>query len=481
MEEVIDIGSSSSNQTIKLNMSDDSPSESSGQKSVNFGMGMEMLMNSKKTESKNRGGDSSMSNNDLDALENDLKELTEDLNTPSASNVESSHPKPTFKLNTDETPSTESKVESIKLDDGGDSIIGRLTKSTTEKGTWDGFSKFSDVPVNPTMEPPKKELTREELMRKKFEILRKLETLRDKKGIKLSKNYTMESSLEEMEGEFEMLKAERERQASIKFQGNMMMMCVQGLEFLNKTFDPFDVDLDGWHDQVSENVDDYDEIFAELHEKYKSKASMAPELKLLFQLGGSALMVHMSNKMMSNLLPTSDDVLRQNPALMQQFMQASANSMKTQAPGFGSFMSGLMGGGNKGGESTPPRMPERPEMIPPNPSSRPRQEQGPQFTDADNMEYSEGRFAPDEPPRRSMPPPPRNDERSSKRPEMKGPVDIAELLGGLKTKKVEVSSKKDAGSTVSIDELKKMQTDLTKSSRSRRKPKSERNTISLNL
>jgi hypothetical protein len=480
MEEVIDIGGSSSNQTIKLNMSDDSSSGGSGQKSVNFGMGMEMLMNTKKTESNSGRSESGMSSNDLDALENDLKELTEELDGPSLPTIEKSS-KPAFKLNTDD--SSTDKVEPIKLDDGGDSIIGRLTKSTTEKGTWDGFSKFSDVPVNPTMEAPKKELTREEMMRKKFEILRKLETLRDKKGIKLSKNYSMESSLEEMEGEFEMLKAERERQASIKFQGNMMMMCVQGLEFLNKTFDPFDIDLDGWHDQVSENVEDYDEIFAELHEKYKSKASMAPELKLLFQLGGSALMVHMSNKMMSNLLPTSDDVLRQNPALMQQFMQASADSMKTQAPGFGSFMSGLMGGGggNKGGERTPPRMPERPEMIPPNPSARPQPNQGPQFTDADNMEYSEGRFSPDEPIRRSMPPPPRNNDSSSKRPEMKGPVDIAELLGGLKTKKIEVSGKKDAGSTVSIDELKKMQTDLTKSSRSRRKPKSERNTISLNL
>ena len=33
-----------------------------------------------------------------------------------------------------------------------------------------------------------------------------------------------------------------------------------------------------------ENIDDYDEIFGELFDKYKSRASMAPELKLLFQL-----------------------------------------------------------------------------------------------------------------------------------------------------------------------------------------------------
>ena len=67
----------------------------------------------------------------------------------------------------------------------------------------------------------------------------------------------------------------------------MLMAAVTGLEFLNSKFDPFDLKMDGWAEQVNENVSDYDEIFAELHEKYKSKAKMAPELKLLFQLGVS--------------------------------------------------------------------------------------------------------------------------------------------------------------------------------------------------
>ena len=73
------------------------------------------------------------------------------------------------------------------------------------------------------------------------------------------------------------------------------------------------------------NVEDYDEIFAELHEKYKSKAKMAPELKLLFQLGGSAIMIHMTNTMFKSSMPGMDDIMRQNPELMQQFTQAAVN------------------------------------------------------------------------------------------------------------------------------------------------------------
>ena len=107
----------------------------------------------------------------------------------------------------------------------------------------------------------------------------------------------MESNLDEMIGEYEMIIAEKEKSNSMKFQGKMLMAAITGIEFLNSKFDPFDIKLDGWAEQVNENLDDYDEIFAELHEKYKSKASMAPELRLLFQLGGSAAMLHMTNTM----------------------------------------------------------------------------------------------------------------------------------------------------------------------------------------
>ena len=113
----------------------------------------------------------------------------------------------------------------------------------------------------------------------------------------------MDSNLSEMQGEYESLKSEAERKNSVKFQGKMLMAAITGLEFLNNKFDPFDLRLDGWSENVNENIDDYDEIFAELHEKYKSKATMAPELKLLFQLGGSACMLHMTNSMFKNSIP----------------------------------------------------------------------------------------------------------------------------------------------------------------------------------
>jgi hypothetical protein len=81
----------------------------------------------------------------------------------------------------------------------------------------------------------------------------------------------------------------------------MLLGCITGLEFMNNKFDPFDLELDGWSESINENVDDYDDIFEELAEKYKGSSNMAPELKLLLMVGGSGFMFHLSNSMFKKM------------------------------------------------------------------------------------------------------------------------------------------------------------------------------------
>lgn len=180
--------------------------------------------------------------------------------------------------------------------------------------------------------------TKEDVLKEKFNYLRKLEHL-ETKGATLSKRYSMESSLDEMRGEYEHILSEKERTNSIKFQGKVLTTLITGFEYLNNKLDPFDIKLDGWSEQVTENLEDYDDIFSELHEKYKSKAKMAPELKLVFQLAGSGMMLHMSNTMFKSSMPGMDDILRQNPDLMNHFTKAAVSSMEKTSPGLSHFMS----------------------------------------------------------------------------------------------------------------------------------------------
>ena len=449
----LNVSSDTDGGTIKINIDNNTP-----KKSVNFGPGAEMLMNQSKNKISSPKADINLS--DLNDLENinldDKPKIKRPSFTDVTSNIfESSMPKsPGITLNIEET-----NVNPLKS-----------ATATPKIETDDGFKTFNEIPVAPTAPPPVPTMTPQESLREKLKILRKLEEL-EKKGIQLTKKYTMDSPLDEMKGEFEMIKNEREKKNSIKFQAKMLLAFVSGLEFLNGRFDPFDLKLDGWSEAVNENVDEYDDVFGELHEKYGGKAKMAPELKLLFMLGGSAAMLHMTNTMFKSAMPGMDDIMRQNPELMQQFQSAAMNSMGQQNPGFGQFMGGMMGGGGPqmgGGQMPPmgsPPMPSR-EMRQ-NPPRMPRggnrpdiaAGRGGNMNDAVNIKDNFGRTS---------------------RPEMKGPSDLGDILSGLKTKKININQK-ETQSVVSISELDEMKSDLNKPKKSRRKPKSERNTVSLNF
>jgi len=282
--------------------------------------------------------------------------------------------------------------------------------------SWDGYSKLETV-----VEPQVTEVPKTDILKEKFKYLKLLEEL-EKKGVTLSKKYDMESSLLEMQGEYETLIEEKEKHNSIKFQGKMLMAMITGMEFLNNKFDPFDIKLDGWGEQVNENINEYDEIFKELHDKYKSKGKMAPEIKLLFQLAGSGIMIHMTNTMFKSSMPGMDDIMRQNPDLMNQFTQAAVNQMSRDNPGFGSFMNMA-----------------KPDNV--------------------HMSRPDINFAKDE----------------SRRPEMKGPDDISELLAGLKKKESDDIEK------ISVNDYKE-ENNSNLPRKSRRRNKSETsNTVSLNL
>ncbi len=169
-------------------------------------------------------------------------------------------------------------------------------------------------------------LSPQEIKNEKIDLLYKFKKL-EGQGIRTTMNYNMNSHLEDMRNEYIKLKKQREVDNSVKFQRKMLMACVTGLEFMNNRFDPFSVKLDGWSESVNENLNDYDEIFEELGEKYGGAGEMAPEIRLLFTLAGSAFMFHLSNTMFKSSIPGMDDVLRQNPELMKQFAQAAVGSM----------------------------------------------------------------------------------------------------------------------------------------------------------
>jgi len=447
--------------TINLNGSSSRPS-------VNFGGGIELLMNDKRiNEGKGKKETLDIGLADLNDLEQELNDLVDVPKSAPAISKSGLFNTSLFgsnmKLNTE--PEDNVSIGSIVSVNDGPKLGKATAAAAGDNKTWDGFTKFNNVPLNPDKNiSDRPKLSPEETLLEKFKVLRKLEEI-ERKGGKLTKKYSMDSPLSEMQGEYEMIIAEKERSNSCKFQGKMLMAAITGLEFLNTKFDPFDVKLDGWAEQVNENIDDYDEIFGELHEKYKSKAKMAPELKLLFQLGGSAIMVHMTNTMFKSSLPGMDDIMRQNPDLMQQFTSAAVNSMQNTNPGFSGFMGNFMPGASNDRPPPPPAQTQvnrgQNERTAP-PTNRPDLMRA-RNNDGINIQEQFGRVDQKEPAPRST------------RPEMKGPTDINDLLSGLKTMTVSLP----ADAPAKKPEPTKKST--TPSAKTPRKQKSDRNTVSLDI
>jgi len=168
----------------------------------------------------------------------------------------------------------------------------------------------------------------------------------------------------EMREEYSRLKQQRDLENSIKFQRKTMMAFASGVEFMNSKFDPFDVKLDGWSESLHENLNDYDDVFEELHEKYKTRAKIAPEIRLLMMLGGSAVMFHMTQSFFkSSSMPNMDDIMRQNPDLARQFANAGVASATTNSPGLGNLFNDMM---NEHKPAQPPGfIPPQPSFTPP--------------------------------------------------------------------------------------------------------------------
>jgi hypothetical protein len=193
----------------------------------------------------------------------------------------------------------------------------------------DNNSVGGDFDNNFNMPDEEKPKTYAEIIEEKQDYLFKINRFKSS-GMKSTQKLSLASDIVEIKYEYDRMKKERDIEKSVKFSRKALMACVSGVEFLNGKFDPFDVKLDGWSETVMENVDDYDEVFEELHDKYKGSGKMAPELRLMMMLGGSGFMFHLTNSLMKTAMPSVSDILKQNPDLAKNIQSAAFSSMNNK-------------------------------------------------------------------------------------------------------------------------------------------------------
>ena len=205
---------------------------------------------------------------------------------------------------------------------------------------------------------------------------------------------------------------------------------------------------------------------------------MAPELNLLLRIGFSAAVTNFTNKALSSSVPGFNDVIRQSPELMKAFTNATVNSMSQQSPGF-AFANQMMQEEKIKQNGPPPPGPvkTRDQQAPMRPGQMAFTENPVRRPDINvargnpiNMpEASSGlsEYA------RTQP----------KRPEMKGPSNIDTILSGLKPKNINLQQEKseNTGSVISVSSLNELTQEKLPKGAKKRKQKSDKNTISLDI
>ena len=306
----------------------------------NINIGLDLLMNpSKRSVNGSRNGSekafkvgTSISSSHHSKQSKQSKHSKQDKQDKKDKKKKKSSPPSTSSEGSESSGTTE--TVSVETSSSGSSSSG--SSSSVSSASYSSASALTDKPKT-------KKMSQDDIINMKKELLYQFDRM-EKKGHKMPRKFTLASSLEEMKIEFERLKKDREVDISVKFQRKALMAIITGLEYMNEKFDPFDISLGGWSENVNEGIDEYDDIFEELHEKYKGKANMTPEIKLMMALGGSAFMFHLRNTMFKSSLPGMADMMRQQgPPKSKPQKQSGGGG------GIGNIIGSLFGGGGGGG------------------------------------------------------------------------------------------------------------------------------------
>jgi len=460
--EIIDLGIDNL-EPMTFNMATEDTPNRPKSPSSSFGPGIELLMNNDK-----RKGSSTTNFNidDLNSLEEELNDLSSSVNMNGGGGGGGGGKSPGESRPSNDGDdfftSTTKKMNNLGsffgFNDTGtpsipgfstnDSNIGKATASSVNEKTktHDGYGKINDIPTDFSSSVSLR-MTEQEKRKKKRMMIKRLEEWYEKGLIKNSSHFTMESNYGEIEDEYEACLEDKKMKDSIKLQQWWFMTFVNSIEYGNSVFDPFGLNLEGWGEQVSEDIDSYDEIFTELHNKYKG-GKLSPELSLLLRLGFSAAVVNITNKALSSSTPGFNDIIKQSPELMKMFTNATVQSLNNQNQNqsmAASFMNNVMNNtgppkiNNSFGppppavqtkNQPPPSMPQRNMQFTPAPSNRPdiSASRGAMFREKgiDITNNQENFMEQDRTPISQAPLP---------RQEMKGPQgNINDLLSGLKVK-----------------------------------------------
>jgi len=160
----------------------------------------------------------------------------------------------------------------------------------------DGYAAVFDADLC----PPAPSSSRDEMFEKQSALL-DLQQLEQMRGVRLSRRFTMEDSLEEITLELRRHVLMLDERENVSMMKSGLKMVFTGIEALNTRFHL--LDLEGWSSQACSELDKQDVNLSRIYRKYwKRSTSSSPEAEILFAVASSMGFYHMKRSMTRHMM-----------------------------------------------------------------------------------------------------------------------------------------------------------------------------------
>lgn len=142
---------------------------------------------------------------------------------------------------------------------------------------------------------PDRDLAWQDEMLEKQDVLLELERLQKQQNVRLSRRYTLDDKLADMQFEVRRHLSHLDESSMVRTMGDGIKLACTGLELANGKLGPF-LELDGWTSKVTADMSRYESSLSKLYRKYWRRSNTSPEMELAFALVGSVAMHHFKSK-----------------------------------------------------------------------------------------------------------------------------------------------------------------------------------------
>ena len=125
------------------------------------------------------------------------------------------------------------------------------------------------------------------------------------KGVRLSRTFTMEDSVDDMTVELKRQLLVLDERSNVSMMKNGLRIALSGIEIINTRLNL--LDLEGWSSQACSELERHDQNLAKIYRKYwRRSTSNSPEMDIVMSVVGSMGAYHMKRTMTRGMMHRGD-------------------------------------------------------------------------------------------------------------------------------------------------------------------------------